>query len=266
MILDASDHPHKKALGVPRIVSLVPSITELLFDLGLKESVVGRTPFCIHPQNEISSVKRVGGTKTVNVEKILSVNPTHVILNIDENKSELFEALKGHEVEIIVTHPAKPEDNLALFDLLAYVFSCEERASHLASEFKKKLRTLRTKSSQFEHRKVLYLIWREPWMTISSETYISKMLNLINWESVPSQTEKRYPALSSDDLSLLDFDLCLLSSEPYPFKEKHIAEIHDASGDCRPTFLVDGEKLSWYGSRALKGIDYLLELSETRMC
>ena len=87
MILDASDHPHKKAVDVPRIVSLVPSITELLFDLGLKESVVGRTPFCIHPENEVSSVKRVGGTKTVNVDKILSVNPTHVILNIDENKS-----------------------------------------------------------------------------------------------------------------------------------------------------------------------------------
>ena len=107
MILDASDHAHKKAVGDFRIVSLVPSITELLFDLGLNKSIVGRTPFCVHPKKEVSSVQRVGGTKTNNVDKIFSVKPTHIILNIDENRSELFEALKDRDIQIIVTHPTK---------------------------------------------------------------------------------------------------------------------------------------------------------------
>ena len=91
------------------------------------------------------------------------------------------------------------------------------------------------------------------------------MLGLINWQSVPSDSKKRYPVLAQEDFSVLDFDLCLLSSEPYPFKEKHITEIRDIGRDVPHTFLVDGEKLSWYGSRALQGLDYLYELSESKI-
>jgi len=265
MILDASDYAHKKAKGNFRIVSLVPSLTELLFDLGLKESVVGRTPFCIHPKEEVDQVKRVGGTKTVNIEKILSEQPTHIVLNMDENKLELFEALKEEDVEIIVTHPDKPEDNLDLFDLFGYIFSRETEANQIANNFKKKLDKLAKNADKFEMRKVLYLIWRDPWMSVSEDTYISKMLKLIGWQTMPIINEKRYPVFTPKELAQLDYELCLLSSEPYPFKEKHVTEINSIKPSLSDVLLVDGEKLSWYGSRSLKGIDYLYELSRKKV-
>ncbi len=263
MIVDANNYVHQKAEGNFRIVSLVPSITELLFDLGLKDSIVGRTPFCIHPEAEVRNVKKIGGTKTLDVEKIMAVKPTHVVLNIDENKLELFEALNNKKVEIIVTHPNKPQDNLELFDLFSYIFSCEKKGKALSTALTKKFDALKCLSSTLTSMNVLYLIWKNPWMTVSSSTYISGMLKLIGWQTVPRNRKNRYPILSTNEITELDCDLCLLSTEPYPFKAKHIKEISMIRKNLNPIILVDGEKLSWYGSRVLKGIDYLLDLSRS---
>ena len=130
---------------------------------------------------------------------------------------------------------------------------------------KEKLQNLKSASVGLENRKVLYLIWKNPWMTVSNTTYISKMLELIRWRTVPSNKEHRYPEVTEQEIVDLDFDFCLLSSEPYPFKSKHVDEIQKIRGNKGETILVDGEKLSWYGSRVLKGIDYLFELSTSRL-
>ena len=263
MILDANNYAHQKAEGNFRIVSLVPSITELLFDLGLKDSIVGRTPFCIHPEDGVKNVKKIGGTKTLNVEKIMEVEPTHVVLNIDENKVELFETLSERDVEIIVTHPNNPQDNLKLFYLLSYIFSCEKKGAALSSALKTKMNALKELSPKFSKMKVLYLIWKDPWMSVSRSTYISGMLKLIGWQTIPCNKNNRYPILTPNEISELDYDLCLLSSEPYPFENKHIEEINTIKKKPSQVILVDGEKLSWYGSRVLKGIDYLFHLSQS---
>lgn len=237
----------------PRIVSLVPSITELICDLGLERQLVGRTGFCIHPRAVLRRIPKVGGTKDVKLEKIRELEPTHVVVNVDENRREDAEALAEFVPEVIVTHPRQPRDNLDLYRLLGATFDREAEAERLCVEFE----AAYARASEVERprREVLYLIWREPWMTVAPDTYISRTLDLFGWRTQPVCSEERYPEV---DLAALGpmVDRVLLSSEPFHFKQRHLVEVAALVGEV-PVSLIDGEMTSWYGSRAIAGLDYL---------
>lgn len=237
----------------PRIVSLVPSITELICALGLERQLVGRTGFCIHPWETVRTIPKVGGTKDVKLERIRDLRPTHVVVNVDENLKETADALAEFVPHVVVTHPQGPRDNLELYRLLGSVFDREREAGLLCADFERAY--ARAAAGAHPARNVLYLIWREPWMTVAPQTYISQTLALFNWRTQPGEAGERYPAV---DLAAYAgrIDHVLLSSEPFHFKQQHVAEVA-ALVPGASVSLIDGEMTSWYGSRAIAGLEYL---------
>jgi ABC-type Fe3+-hydroxamate transport system substrate-binding protein len=239
-----------------RIVSLVPSLTELVCALGLGAQLVGRTGFCVHPKDVVRSVPKVGGTKDVNLAKVRALAPTHVVLNIDENRKETADELATFVPNLVVTHPLGPLDNLDLYRQFGRVFGRASEAEALCARFQSAYDEAH--KLRLPARRVLYLIWKDPWMTVSRDTYISRTLALFGLETVPAGAAERYPKL--EDLRSVDADLVLLSSEPYRFRDRHLAEVAGLTG--KSALLVDGEMTSWYGPRAIAGLDYLRNFAE----
>lgn len=257
--IDHAGTPHPRATGVRRIVSLVPSLTELVCALGLAEELVGRTGFCIHPRELVRRIRKIGGTKTVDLDALRDLAPTHVIVNVDENRLETVEAMRAFVPSIVVTHPLAPLDNLPLYRLLGGIFDREARAESLCREF---MAAYAGCEGGAVRARVLYLIWREPWMTISRDTYISRTLAAFGWQSWASPRPQRYPELRLEDCRG-EVDRVLLSSEPYAFRERHVAEIERALPGV-PVDLIDGEMVSWYGPRAIEGLRYLARYTSER--
>ena len=262
--MNASIHPLVDALGVlhlpapgARIVSLVPSITELLCDLGLASQLVGRTGFCIHPAGTVAAIPKVGGTKDVNIEKIRTLAPTHVIVNIDENEKPTFDALAEFVPHMVVTHPLAPRDNLALARLMGGIFGAQEQAGRWCAQFEREYAALKSEAAS-PARTVLYCIWQDPWMSVSGDTYIARMLGELGWRVPELPDASRYPRFTWSDDLVSGLDAVLLSTEPYRFTDSHADALEKQLGI--PVFLVDGEMMSWYGSRALAGLRYLREL------
>ena len=233
----------------------MPSITELVCELGLADQLVGRTGFCIHPKEMLKKIPKVGGTKSVNLKKIRELAPTHVIVNVDENRKETADALAEFVPNVIVTHPLAPLDNLNLYRQIGAAFGKAREAEKLCGRFNSVFESISKES--FQKRKVLYLIWKNPWMTVSRGTYVSRTLRLFGMHTLPEKTQKRYPELET--LEVTGAELILLSTEPYRFREKHRAEMQSALG--KPVFLIDGEMTSWYGPRAIAGLRYLADFS-----
>jgi ABC-type Fe3+-hydroxamate transport system substrate-binding protein len=251
----------------PRIASLVPSVTELLVALGLGPCLVARTGFCIHPAAALQAVPKVGGTKDVNLDKLRRLAPTHVIVNVDENRAETAQALRAFVPHLLITHPLGPQDNLDLLSQMVVAFGAydgvRERAEALAQELRVELDATRTLRN--EPQAVLYLIWREPWMTVARDTYIARMLATVGWSTWPAldggaSGAARYPVLNGDEAWLSQVQQVLLSSEPYRFTEAHLAQAQALCPAARVR-LVDGELLSWYGPRAAQGLRYLRGLA-----
>jgi ABC-type Fe3+-hydroxamate transport system substrate-binding protein len=239
-----------------RIVCLVPSITELLCDLGLAGKLVGRTGFCIHPRDVVAAIPKVGGTKDVNIDKIRKLAPTHVVVNIDENEKPTVEQLAEFVPHVVVTHPNTPRDNLHLARLMGGVFGAEDAAARWCADFEAEYAALHA-SGRGPARTVLYCIWQDPWMTVSKDTYIASMLAELGWR-VPDLGADRYPRFSWSQGLVDGLDAVLLSTEPYRFTEDHADALEKQLGI--PVYLVDGEMMSWYGSRALAGLRYLRAL------
>ena len=244
-----------------RIVSLVPSITELLCELGLAARLVGRTGFCIHPGSVVQAIPKIGGTKDVNIGKIRSLAPTHLVVNIDENEKPTVEALAEFVPHIVVTHPLAPRDNLALARLMGGVFGAAERAEAWCAQFETEYALLRA-APKGPPASMLYCIWQDPWMAISADTYIARMLAELGW-STPDLGAQRYPAFTWNEALVANIDGVLLSSEPYRFTQQHADALEQQIG--KPVYLVDGEMMSWYGSRALAGLTYLRKLAQQRL-
>ncbi|HEY2717641.1 MAG TPA: helical backbone metal receptor [Solirubrobacterales bacterium] len=238
-----------------RIVSLVPSITELLCDLGLSEELVGRTGFCIHPWETVREIPKVGGTKDLKLDRIRELRPTHVVVNVDENRREDAEALAEFVPEVLVTHPLEPRDNLDLYRQMGAAFGREAEAERLCERFERAYE--RAAAEERPAADVLYLIWRDPWMTIAPDTYISRTLALFGWRTLPATADERYPQIDLPSLAA-QADRILLSSEPFHFKPEHVEEVAAAVPGATVS-LIDGEMTSWYGSRAIAGLDYLAE-------
>ncbi len=263
--VDASGVAHAPAGPEARIVSLVPSVTELLFALGLDRFVVGRTGFCIHPRERVRAVPKVGGTKAVKLDAVRALRPTHLIVNVDENEKATIDALAEFVPHIVVTHPLTPHDNLSLYALIGAIFGGKETARRLSEALHARLDAL--SSARWPERSVLYVIWRDPWMTIARDTYISSMLRLVNWQTLPAVTggiagSARYPSFDFSAPWVADVDVVLLSTEPYRFTERHREALAaDPQVVGKTVRLIDGEMVSWYGSRAIEGLDYLRRLA-----
>ena len=267
-LIDAVGRQHAAVdfrLATPRIVSLVPSITELLCDLGLSVYLVGRTGFCVHPAAIVADIPKVGGTKDVNLEKIRALMPTHLIVNIDENEKPTVESLARFVPNVIVTHPLVPTDNLDLYRLLGGIFGADSAAETLCRAFEHELEALRALPPAAP-KTVLYCIWKDPWMTVTRNTYIAAMLALIGWRHWQLENDNlanpalRYPTFDWSGDLLAVIDEVLLSSEPFRFTDAHVTALQTQIG--KPVRLVDGEMLSWYGSRAIKGLRYLREIAK----
>ena len=267
VISDAIGRPHARFANPAalRIACLVPSITETLFALGLGDHVVARTGFCIHPEPAVRDVPKVGGTKDVNITRLIDTEPTHVIVNIDENRKADVDHLRKVIPNIVVTHPVVPDDNIAMFRLLGHIFSADEAANRLANELAIALAGARAIGAQSPPQTVLYAIWKNPWMTISRDTYVSAMLETVGWKTLPVQAKKRYPEVSVDDSVWRDAERIFLSSEPYSFGDEHISELRSTMELTQPIELIDGEYVSWYGVRAIAGLNYLADLRRLKL-
>jgi ABC-type Fe3+-hydroxamate transport system substrate-binding protein len=250
-----------------RIASLVPSITELLCALGLGSRLVARTGFCVAPAGAVAAVPKVGGTKDVNLARLRRLAPTHAVVNIDENRAETAQALREFVPHVIVTHPCSAHDVHVLIEQLAQAFAAvpgvAERAAALRSELQRELAATRADVDV----PVLYLIWRDPWMTVARDTYISRLLACVGWQTVPAASAgprgaARYPSLQGNEPGLAAAREVLLSSEPYAFSAAHVAEAQALCPGARVR-LVDGALLSWYGARTAAGLRYLRELAST---
>jgi ABC-type Fe3+-hydroxamate transport system substrate-binding protein len=233
-----------------RIVSLVPSQTELLFDLGLDEKIVGVTWFCVHPKDRVKSKAKIGGTKNIKIDKIRELQPDLIIANKEENEREHIEELAA-EFPVWVSDISTVEDAVRMIRELGTITGMPAAADKYAQTVRQEFMTLEKAPA----RRTLYLIWREPYMSIGNDTFIHHILSRIGLENVCGE-QTRYPELDADQIKELNPELILLSSEPYPFTEKHIAELEAILPEARVK-LVDGEMFSWYGSRLVKAVPYL---------
>jgi ABC-type Fe3+-hydroxamate transport system substrate-binding protein len=245
------DYPPKN------IVSLVPSQTELLFDLGLDTQIKGVTKFCIHPEEQVRSKIRIGGTKKLNLEMIRALKPDLIIGNKEENEKSDIEALQK-EFPVWMSDILTLEDAMNMIDSVGELVDRKPEAAYLNHLIKSGFNDLQTLAVDKKiNKSVLYLIWAKPYMAAGRSTYINDVLARIGLSNVVVQV--RYPVLDVDVLQGLSPDLVFLSSEPYPFKEKHIEKFRQII-PAAEVIVVDGEMFSWYGSRLVKAVEYLFHL------
>lgn len=258
----ANHHLNKDMLGrevrLPKkpqlIVSLVPSITELLASLDLNERVVGITKFCIHPTEWKKSKTQVGGTKNVNIKKVRALNPDLIIANKEENTIEDIEALSS-EFPVWVSDINSFDDALHAIEWLGELTQTEKRAKQLIFSIHKAWSTIPLDS--FPLLRSAYLIWKDPYLSVGKDTYINSILEKIHLKNVIS--DSRYPEITIKKLKEKKPDIIFLSSEPYPFKEKHKKSLEKEIPEAK-IILVDGEMFSWYGSRMRFAADYFKPL------
>lgn len=238
-----------------RIVSLVPSITELLFDLGLRAEVVGITKFCIHPTEWFKTKKRVGGTKNLHLDTLKSLAPDLIIANKEENVQEQIEAL-ATEFPVWVSDVNTLQQALKMIEDIGTITGKAAEATFLKTHIEESFQGI-TKN---KIDKVCYLIWKDPYMTVGGDTFINDMLQQAGFCNIYASA-KRYPIVTMEDLKSSGCRLLLLSSEPYPFSEKHIEELQTFLPQTK-IILVDGEMFSWYGSRLQYAPAYFNQLQQ----
>jgi len=243
-----------------RIVSLVPSQTELLHALGLEREVVGITKFCVHPAEWFQAKKRVGGTKTVSLEKVAALRPDLVIANKEENERDQIEAI-GEQFPVWVSNVRDLPSALDMIAGVGAVTGKSDVARALAGDIRTAFSAHHPESGAYRPR-AAYFIWRKPYMVAGGDTFIHAMLEAAGFENVFAE-ETRYPEVSRERLAAIAPEVLLLSSEPYPFAEKHLAEFRELCPAARAIVVVDGELFSWYGSRLLQAPAYLRHLRET---
>ncbi|OQP65163.1 cobalamin-binding protein [Niastella vici] len=242
--------------AAPRsIVSLVPSITELLYNLQLDEAVKGITKFCVHPESWFRHKTRVGGTKAINTTVIHEIQPDLIIANKEENVKEQVDELAKH-YPVWISDVNNLTDALEMIEKIGLITNRVNNAIHLISQINTAFTSLKPYNAL---RNACYLIWRNPYMTIGKDTFIHDMLSRCGLKNIFGHTT-RYPAIDTWQLS--QCDLLLLSSEPFPFQQKHIEELKPHLPNTKMV-LVDGEMFSWYGSRLLHAPAYYTSLLQS---
>ncbi len=244
-----------------RIVSLCPSLTELVFDLGLGADLVAITKYCIHPADGVASIEKVGGTKDPDVARIVELAPDVVLVNEEENRREDADALAAAGLTLANSFPKDALETAAMVRDYGSVLHVPERAEAVARDIEQRSAAVAQRATERgATRSFLYLIWRKPWMACGADTFPSALLSQAGGRNALEGSDERFPALTDAELAALDPDLVLLSSEPFPFAAKHIVELSEATGLPPERFrMVDGEDLSWHGSRTPRGVDYAEE-------
>ncbi|MFT5049664.1 MAG: iron complex transport system substrate-binding protein [Chlamydiales bacterium] len=240
-----------------KIVSLCPSVTELVFDLGCGADLVGITTFCVHPADQVGGIETVGGTKDPDVTRIIELKPDIVLLNEEENRREDAEALERAGVACHVSFPKVIADTAAFVRAVGARLGRPAQAGAIALDIEQRAQRVRSASASLREVTWAYLIWRKPWMSVNADTFVDALLGLAGGRNVFADRAERYPVISAEELGLASPDVILAASEPFPFEAKHLDELAKASGLPRERFtVVDGEYLSWHGSRTPDGIDY----------
>lgn len=240
-----------------RIVSIVPSQSELLWDLSLEKELVGITKFCIHPHHMATSVALVGGTKKLNIQKIRELQPEIIIANKEENEQSQIEEL-AKEFPVWISDIHNLDEAIEMIELLGDLFDRKEKSLELVATIKSTFQQLTTSPNV----KVAYFIWNDPLMVAGKNTFIDNMLKRCNFENVFLHKDSRYPEISIEELQKANPEIILLSSEPFPFKEKHVVEFQKLLPNSK-VIIVDGELFSWYGSRLQHSANYFLELQKS---
>ena len=236
-----------------RIISIVPSQTELLYDLGLKTSLVGLTKFCVHPTHLRKELQVVGGTKNVNFDAVTSLRPDIIIANKEENTQRIVDGLE-EIAPVWVSDIRSINDSLEMIAAFGKLFAVPDKANSLIKSINSERERFEFEMKTIPLKKVAYLICKNPFMAAGCDTFINELLTINKFENIIK--ESRYPEI--EIAKLMEADLILLSSEPFPFKQKHLDVIYHKTGV--PVKLVDGEYFSWYGSRLKNAFHYFREL------
>ncbi|GIM48111.1 iron ABC transporter [Collibacillus ludicampi] len=243
-----------------RIVSLCPSITETLFALDLEEQIVGKTRYCIHPEDKVKQVTNVGGTKKIQEDLIRTLNPDLIIAEKEENTKEMVESL-SRDFPVFVADVENYAGALRLIRDLGFLTNREEKARHYVEEIEEQFKNM----PKVRDCKVAYLIWKKPFMVAGNHTYIHSILETCGFTNVFRDYEGRYPSVTEDDLKQAAPDFLFLPSEPFPFTDSHKDELQQLFPEMK-VILVDGEIFSWYGVRMMKVPSYINQLlREMRM-
>ncbi len=240
-----------------RIISIVPSQSEFLWGIGLRNELVGITKFCVHPDEMFKTIERVGGTKKLNINKIRALKPDLIIGNKEENEKADIELLQK-EFNVWMSDIYTFDDAFEMMNDLAAIFDKKSAAKEIVGQIK---RTLPEVKNIFKGQTTAYFIWYKPYMFAAKNTFIDHVLNYIGLKNAVGNF-KRYPKLDDEQLKKIDPQICLLSSEPFPFKAKHIKELKDKLPKAK-IGIVDGEIFSWYGSRLLHFANYIKELQKS---
>ncbi len=230
-----------------RIVCLVPSLSEFLCELGLGDRVIGITKFCVHPKEWHQSKNRVGGTKTVKLKKIHDLQPDLIIANQEENEQSQIEELSAH-YPVFLSQINTVSDSFKSLGMIGQLCNKEQRAKEIINELKATIQCFQEECKTLNY---LYFIWKDPYMVAGQDSYINHFLKDLAWKNKAEMQIERYPELSISEIKQLDANVLLFSSEPYPFKERHLDELKNHFPDSNIE-LINGEWFSWYGVRILK--------------
>ncbi len=237
-----------------RLVSLCPSMTETLFEIGAGASVVGATKFCVEPR-PMPGVVRVGGTKDPSVERILALEPTLVFANREENRLEDVVALEAARVTVHTSMPRRAEEVPALIRDVGGAVACERGAEVAAAAVERALEAVRASARGLEPCRFLVLVWRRPWIAASADTFLSNLLAEAGGVNVIEASASRYPEVTAGEVASLAPDLIVLPDEPFPFAQKHVDELAAVTRANPARFLLcDGQLLTWHGSRTALGL------------
>ncbi|HSZ85373.1 MAG TPA: helical backbone metal receptor [Puia sp.] len=237
-----------------RIISIVPSQTELLYDLGLDEEIIGITKFCVHPEKWFRNKTRVGGTKQLNLKIIHALKPDLIIANKEENTKEQIDELEKH-FPVWISDIKTLKDALAMISSVGEITGTQTAPKKIISQINKNFAELKPKTRKI---KAAYFIWRNPYMVAGGDTFINEMMGYCRFENI-FVNANRYPEINIEELLKKNCELLLLSSEPFPFKQKHIEELKNQLPGVK-IVLVDGEMFSWYGSRLIHAPLYFNQL------
>jgi len=241
------DHLNRKvAYNFPpkKIISLVPSQTELLYDLGLANEIIGITRFCIHPKNRFKEKTKIGGTKNFDFDKIRALKPDLIIGNKEENYKEGIEEL-AKEFPVWISEIYTFEDNLKMISDIGNLCNKKQESDKICEDILKEFSKIKIPTIK---KTVAYIIWQNPIMSINNNTFINNILEKSGYENIFRSKKERYPEISEEELKIVKPDFIFLSSEPYPFKERNRKEYQNKFPESK-IILVDGEMFSWYGSR-----------------